>query len=139
MPMPNSRTSGAALVLACLLGATGVAAQPAGQLDHVAACRLDSDTVALRFTFEGSACQQPGEAELEDAGGGIGNVTVPTEDTAEVCTMQIVPVQFAGELAAGEDYTTFDIAVLNPEGEVQALGSAGIVEAGLECGDVPPN
>lgn len=139
MPMPIARPSGAALLLACLLGATGSAAQPAGQLDHVAACRIDPGTVALRFTFEGGACQEPGEATLEDAGGGIGNVTVPTEDTAETCTMQIVPVQYAGELAAGEDYTTFDITVLDPEGGVQALGSAGIVEAGLECGDVPPN
>lgn len=137
MPMPIFRPSAAAVLLTCLLGAAGAAAQPAGQLDHVAACRLDPETVALRFTFEGGACQQPGEPTLEDAGGGIGNVTVPTEETAEVCTMQIVPVQFAAELAAGPDYTTFDIAVLNPAGEVQALGSAGIVEAGADCGELP--
>lgn len=130
--MPRSKTRAIVLAAATLIGLSGASAQP-GQLDHVAACRLDPQTVHLRFTFEGGACQQPGEAIVEDAGGGIGDVTVPTEDTAEICTMQIVPVEVAAELAAEEDYTTFDIVVLNPHGEVQALGSAGIVDDGPEC------
>jgi hypothetical protein len=134
--MPRPSTPAIVLAATMLLGVSGASAQP-GQLDHVAACRLDPETVALRFTFEGGACQQPGEAMFEDAGGGVGNVAVPTETTAEICTMQVVPVQFAGELPADESFTAFDIVVLDPQGDVQALGSAGIVEAGRECGDVP--
>jgi hypothetical protein len=131
--MPRSKTRAIVLAAATLLGLSGASAQP-GQLDNVAACRLDPQTVHLRFTFEGGACQQPGEAIVEDAGGGIGNVTVPTEDTAEICTMQIVPVEFAGELPADMEYTTFDITVLATDGErVQALGSAGIIDDGPEC------
>jgi hypothetical protein len=134
--MPRSLPRVILLAVTAALGATGASAQP-GQLDHVAACRLDSRTVALSFTFKGGACQEPGVAIVENAGGGVGNVTVPTEDTAEICTMQIVPVEYAGALPAGSQYTALDIAVLSPDGDVQALGSAGIVEDGAQCGPLP--
>ena len=134
--MPRSKTRAIVIVAATLVGLSGASAQP-GQLDHVAACRLDPETVHLRFTFEGGACQQPGQAIVEDAGGGIGNVTVPTEDTSEVCTMQIVPVEYADELPADRSYTAFDIVVLGTHGDVQALGSAGILDDSPECEPKP--
>lgn len=134
--MPRSKSRALILAAATLIGVSGASAQP-GQLDHVTACRLDPQTVHLRFTFEGGACQQPGQAIVEDAGGGIGNVTVPTEETAEVCTMQIVPVEYAGELPADRTYTAFDIVVLSTNGDVQALGSAGILDDSPECNVMP--
>lgn len=130
MPKLKPKAIALAAVIACC--ASGVLAQP-GQLDNLSACRLDPERVALQFTFEGGACQQPGEAIVEAAEGGVGNVTVPTETVGEVCTMQIVPVEFSGALAAPEEITALDIVVLSPEDEAQALGSTDVMTSGPEC------
>jgi hypothetical protein len=120
------------LAAAALFSASGALAQP-GQLDQLSACRLDPDRIVLRFTFEGGACQQPGEVTVEPAEGGVANVTVPTEEVGDVCTMQIVPVEFESVLDAPEEITALDISVLNPQGEPQALGSSDILTSGPEC------
>lgn len=113
---------------AATLIATSALAQSTRPLDHLGACRLDEARIALRFTFEGGACQQPGAASLLPGEGGIGNVTVPTENVGEVCTMQIVQVPFEGIVDAGEEIITLDITVLSPEGAPQALGSTDVVD-----------
>ncbi|MHB1101286.1 MAG: hypothetical protein ACYC0C_00620 [Devosia sp.] len=115
---------------AVVLAATGALAEATRPLDALGACRLDESRVALRFTFEGGACQQPGEPTLEHGKDGLGNVTVPTENVGEICTMQIVPVQFAGVLDAGAAITSLDITVLKPNGNRQALGSVDVVADG---------
>ena len=135
MPMFEPRTIALAAVLACC--ASGVLAQP-GQLDNLSSCRLDAERVVLAFTFEGGACQQPGEATIEPTEGGVGNVTVPTETVGDVCTMQIVPVEFSGTLAAADEITALDITVLSPEGGPHALGSTEILTSGPECKEPEP-
>jgi hypothetical protein len=121
------------LGMAAALMATASLAQGTRPLDAISACRLDEARIALRFTFEGGACQQPGEASLLPEEGGIGNVTVPTTNVGEMCTMQIVPVEFAHVLDAAKDITTLDIVVLSPEGQPQSLGSTDIEDGDEEC------
>jgi hypothetical protein len=120
-------TASAALI------ATAAFGQATTPLDALSACRLDDGRVALRFTFEGGACQEPGEASLLPGEGGIGNVTVPTENVGEVCTLQIVQVAFEGVVEAAPEIITLDITVLNPEGQPQALGSTDIEDGDEEC------
>jgi hypothetical protein len=109
-------------------------AQSTRPLDNLSACRLDEARIALRFTFEGGACQEAGEASLLPADGANGNVTEPTENVGEVCTMQIVPVGFEGVVDATEEIVSLDITVLSPEGRPQALGSMDIIDdEGKEC------
>jgi hypothetical protein len=114
-------------IVAATLIATTSLAQGTRPLDNLSACRLDEARIALSFTFEGGACQEPGEASLLP-NGSIGSVTVPTENVGEVCTMQIVPVGFEGVADAGDEIVSLDITVLSPEGEPQALGSTDIID-----------
>ena len=122
---------GPTLVLLLLVGTAS--AQATRPLDNLAACRLDDGRVALNFTFEGGACQQPGTATVEPARGGVAAVTVPTEATAEVCTMQVVPVEVTETLAVDAEAITLDITVLARDGRPQALGSTDIATAGPAC------
>jgi hypothetical protein len=125
--------------LAAILLATGVLAEETRPLDALSACRLDENRVALQFTFEGGACQKPGEATLDAAKGGVGNVTVPTHNEGDVCTMQIVPVEFSGVLTADPEITSLDITVLKPDGKNrQALGSVDVATGPEECVEPEP-
>lgn len=119
--------------LAAILVATAAPAQGTRPLDAISACRLDEARIVLRFTFEGGACQKPGEASLLPEEGGLGNVTVPTENVGEMCTMQIVPVEFAHVLDATKEITTLDIVVLSPEGRSQSLGSTDVLDGDEPC------
>lgn len=116
------------LALAAAALATGALAEATRPLDALSACRLDESRVALRFTYEGGACLQPGEASLVPGKDGIGNVTVPTRNVGDVCTMQIVPVEFAGVVGATEATTSLDITVLKPDGNRLGLGSTDVVD-----------
>lgn len=130
--MRMRRLPGTTLVLFPLLVGSAWA-QATRPLDNLTACRLDDSRVALGFTFEGGACQQPGTATVDSAQGGVAAVTIPTEETAEVCTMQVVPVAVAEALPVDADAITLDITVLAPDGRPQALGSTDIATAGAAC------
>lgn len=106
----------------------GALAQDAAPLSGLAACRLDGDSVALRFTYEGGTCEEPGEPAVEGSA-----VTVPTLRTAEICTTQIVPVEFSGTIAMDEAQTVVDVAVLTPDGAPWASGSTEIQASGSDC------
>lgn len=111
--------------IALALGATGAAAQPAPEPSDLSACRLESGQVAVALTFEGSACQNPGEATVVD-GGSIVSLSLPTVSTAEVCTMQVVPVSWSGHIDASENARTLSVEVLGPQGQLQAMGDTAI-------------
>jgi len=119
---------------AAIATATGALAETTRPLDAISACRLDDERIVLRFTFEGGACQQPGEATVERGKDGLGLVTVPTTNVGEVCTMQIVDVPFAAVVKAVRAITTLDVTVLKPDGGRQALGSTDIdSDPAVEC------
>ena len=121
------------LGLAAAFAATSALAEATRPLDALSACRLDEARIVLHFIFEGGACQEPGEASLLPDKGGIGMVTVPTVNVGDVCTLQVVPVEFAGVVNAGKDITTLDITVLKPDGNRQALGSTDVVDGDEVC------
>lgn len=102
-------------------------------LDAIGACRLDDERIVLRFTFEGGACQQAGQATVARGRDGLGLVTVPTSNVGDMCTMQIVHIPFEQVLTADKPVTTLDITLRNPEGGRQALGSTDISTGPEPC------
>ena len=120
-------------LLAAFASPGAALAEATRPLDAISACRLDKDRIVLRFTFEGGACQQPGEAVVGRGKDGLGLVTVPTSNVGEVCTMQVVDIPFERVVGAAKAITTLDITVLKPEGGRQALGSTDIYTGPEEC------
>jgi hypothetical protein len=87
------------------------------------ATRLDADQVQLKLTFEGGACQAVDEPVLGDVSGGTLAVTVPTHDTSEMCTMQIVQIPVDVTIDAGADVTALDVTIQAPSGQPQHSGT----------------
>lgn len=111
-------------------------AQDLAPLDQLKACRIDPATVSLAFIYDGGACQQTGEATAELIEGDTATVTVPTTNTSEICTMQMVKVNFAGLVPVPDTIAKLDVQVLSPEGEVVAASEAQITPNSPDC--LPP-
>jgi hypothetical protein len=114
------------LAFAAVLAPLGaVAAEPA-PLTAVSAAWVEDGKVELRLTFDGGACEATGPAEVAAGDETTDEVTIPTVTTAEVCTMQIVPVEYSGVIAVEPATTTLAIMVLDPDGQPKAAGSVEI-------------
>lgn len=87
------------------------------------ATRLNADQVQLKLTFEGGACQAVDEPVLGAVSAGSLAVTIPTHDTAEMCTMQIVQIPVDVTIAAGADVTALDVTIQAPSGARQTGGT----------------
>lgn len=111
-------------------------AQDLAPLDELKACRLDAATVSLAFIYDGGACDKTGDAKVDGIEGDTAMVTVPSTKTAEICTMQIVKVNFAGTVPVPDTVTRLDVQVLRPEGGAIAAGDVDIAPNGPDC--LPP-
>ncbi len=118
-------------VLAVLAPLSAIAAEPQPLTSATATWTADGK-VDLAVTFDGSACEETGEPQVSAGDDITDEVMIPTVSTAEVCTMQIVPVEFTGTIAVEPLTTTLAIAVLDTEGQIKAAGSVEITrpEAG---------
>jgi hypothetical protein len=125
-----------AIALAAIALPSFALAQDLAPLDELKACRLDPATVSLAFIYDGGACQQTGEAKAELIEGETATVTVPTRNTADVCTMQVVKVNFAGLVPVPDTVARLDVQVLSPGGEVVAASDTAIAPNGPDC--LPP-
>ncbi len=111
-------------------------AQELAPLSELKACRVDPDTVSLAFIYDGGACEQTGDATADVIEGDTATVTVPTAATAEVCTMQVVKVNFAGLVTVPEAVSKLDVQVLSPGGEVVAASETEVAPNSPDC--LPP-
>lgn len=111
-------------------------AQDLAPLDELRACRIDPATISLAFIYDGGACERTGDARMALVEGDAAAITVPTVATAEICTMQVVKVNFAGPVSVPETANRVDVQVLNPSGEVVAAGDADIAPNSPDC--LPP-
>jgi hypothetical protein len=114
------------LLAAILLATATVAAEPPPPITEGTATRTTEGTVDLSVTWQGGACEEPGEAEVTAGDETTDEVTIPTATTAEICTMQIVPVTYEGIIAVEPLTTTLAITVLSPDGQPSATGSIEI-------------
>src|SRR5690606_13491593 len=100
-----------------LLATAAIATEPA-PLTSVTAVWAENGQVQLSFTYEGGACEETGEPQVAASDEyGVDVVTVPTVETAEVCTMQIVEVEFDGLVPVEPSTETLSVVVLDPDGQ----------------------
>jgi hypothetical protein len=119
------------LAILCVLAAAAVAdEQPA--FTSLVACRLDAERIVLHYAFDGGACQAVGEITAAEPRGTIAAVTIPTTDTSEMCTMQIVTIEGSTVLNLPEPVFDLDVEALYPDNRVQAAGLIELDEDG-EC------
>jgi hypothetical protein len=82
--------------------------------------------VSLTVTYDGGACEEPGEIRVESGQNQINVVTIPTVETAEICTLQIVPVTYEGVIAVEPSAETLSVTILDTGGQPKAAGSVEI-------------
>lgn len=124
------------LTLALCFCGTGALAEDAADFTALSACRIDEARVLLRATFDGSACQRIEPAGLAEPRGTIVAVTIPTSSTAEICTMQLVPIETEQVIDAPEPVFELDVTALDPDNYPVAHGLIELDE-GVDC--VAPN
>lgn len=118
------------IAAASLLLVTASAAAEPPPLTSATAVWTEQGKVDLNVTYEGSACEETQEAEVTASDiFGTDVVTIPTVETAEVCTMQIVQVEFSGTIAVEPSTETLSVVVLDPEGQPKAAGTVEIETA----------
>jgi hypothetical protein len=118
----------AALLALPMLASFGVAAGEPEPITAASAHWVADGHVELKVTYQGGACEQPGEAAVWAGAEQTDEVTIPTVATAEVCTMQIVPVEFTGLIAVEPTTTTLAILILDFEGQPKAAGTVEITK-----------
>jgi hypothetical protein len=121
-----TRTLCSLALAAALLAPAGAFADEPAPLTAVSATWVEDEKVELKVTFDGGACDAAGPAEVAAGNETTDEVTIPTVTTAEICTMQIVPVEYSGIIAVEPSTTTLAIMVLDPEGKPRAAGSVEI-------------
>lgn len=128
-----TRTLAAVVLAAALALPAAIAAQepaPAGSepepITEGTAKRLPDGKVELSVTWQGGACDEPGEAEVNAGDQTTDEVTIPVSRVGEVCTLQIVPVEFTGTIPVEPATTTLSVMVLDPEGQPAAGGDIEI-------------
>lgn len=104
-------------------------AQPPAPLTEVSARWTADDKVDLKVVYEGGACERMLDAEVTASEVfGTDLVTIPTVETAQACTMQMVEVEFTGTIAVEPTTETLSILVLDPQGQPKAAGSVEIAK-----------
>ncbi|HEV7346300.1 MAG TPA: hypothetical protein VGN60_11790 [Devosia sp.] len=119
-------------VLAMIFSTSALAqAQPG--FSQLTACRVDTERVLLNAFFDGGACQAVEPVDIGERAGTTLAVAIPTSSTAEVCTMQIVPVETMQVLEVPRAVTSLDVSALDPHGNQIAHGITEVDEAGPAC------
>jgi hypothetical protein len=122
------RTTGFLTLIAGLLFASTALAQDLAPLGNLVACRAEpAEKVNLSFSYDGGACQETDTAKVALVEGNMATASVPTHNNAEVCTMQVVQIDYAGTLDVPAEITALTVQVLNPDSEVQAGGKTDIL------------
>jgi hypothetical protein len=116
----------AALLALPMLASFGAVAGEPEPITSARAHWVADGHVELTLTYQGGACETPGEAAVSAGAEQTDEVTIPTVSTAEVCTMQIVPVEFTGLIAVEPTTTTLAILILDFEGQPKAGGTVEI-------------
>jgi len=84
------------------------------------------DDVQLQLTFDGGACQAVDAPQPGAVTDGALAVTISTRGTAEICTMQIVPIAVDVTVPAAAEVTALQVTVLGTDGQPQFGGRIDI-------------
>lgn len=128
-----SRLSAIPVLLAAALCCSAATAQEVAPFTDISACRIDADRVLLRATFDGGACMRVEPAQLAEPRGTIVAVHLPTINTSEMCTMQIVPVETVQVIEAHADIADLDVTVGDPQNNEIAHGEVEVADHTEDC------
>lgn len=134
MPRPTIRIA----ILALGIFAGPVLAQDVAQdlpgFTFAEACRTDGTSAVLRMVYEGGACETTANLEPRvELDGTRAMVTIPTEATAQICTMQIVPNHVQMTIGIAPDTAELDITLLTPALEPQGFETIPVLTDGVDC------
>lgn len=115
----------------------GVAVAQEAELRNMAACRLNDAMVTLEFTFDAGACDEIGIAILPATASGTAVFELPVVTTNDICTQQIVPIEFAQAIAVPAEVTALDVRLVD-EMDASRQRAAGTVEIAPESVDCMP-
>ncbi len=121
------------LSLAAALCCSAVLAQESASFSQLSACRIDAERILLRATFDGSPCWAVEPAQLSEPRGTGVAVHLPTSSTAEICTMNIVPVSTEQVIEAPEPIVDLDVTAATPQNDVMAQGVIEVSEGQGDC------
>jgi len=121
------------LALAAFLWCGAALAQEVASFTALSACRIDSETILLRATFDGGACQSVEPAALSEPRGTIIAVVIPTKSTSEMCTMQIVPIVVEQMIKAPEPVYDLDVTASDPNNNPVAYGLIQLDDDAKDC------
>ena len=121
------------LALAAALGSSAALAQEVASFTHLSACRIDVERVLLQATFDGSPCWAVEPAQLSEPRGTGVAVHLPTSSTAEICTMNIVPVSTEQVIETPEPIVGLDVTAATPQNHVVAQGVIELSEGRGDC------
>jgi hypothetical protein len=110
-----------------------VLAQEAASFTALSACRVDEEHVLVRATFDGGACQTVGPAQMSEPRGTIVAVHFPTISTADMCTMQIVPIDIVQVIEASIVIADLAVSVSDPQNNPIAEGQVEVEEDAADC------
>ncbi|MBB4050867.1 hypothetical protein GGR20_000485 [Devosia subaequoris] len=121
------------LALAATLCCGAVLAQEAASFTQLSACRIDVERVLLKATFQGSPCWAVEPAQLAEPRGTTVAVHLPTLSTAEICTMNIVPVSTEQVIEAPEPTSDLEVRAATPQNDVMARGLIEVSQGQGNC------
>jgi hypothetical protein len=122
--MHKSALAGVAMAL---LVTGGAMAQDTAAFTALTACRIDAERVSLSYRYIGGACEAALPSKIEVMGEAL-KVSVPTANTSEICTQQLIEIDGGEMLSATLVIKALDVTVYNPQGAPQATGVAPLVE-----------
>ena len=121
------------VALAATLCCGAVLAQEAARFTELSACRIDAEHVLVRATFDGSPCWAVEAAQPSEPRGTGVAVHLPTLSTAEICTMNIVPVSTEQVIDAPEPIADLEVKAATPQNDVMARGVIEVSQGQGDC------
>lgn len=121
----NFATLGLAATIA-LATSSFAFAQQTMQLKDLDADRINPTQITVEFEYDGSACENVGPAVIGDLVDGTLAVSFPVQQTAEVCTQQIVENEVEQTIAAEAIISRIDVTLTGADGAVIATGTTNV-------------
>ncbi|WP_417309333.1 hypothetical protein [Devosia sp.] len=115
----------------------GVAVAQEAALRDMSACRLNDAMVTLEFTFDAGACDEIGTALVPANASETAVFQIPVVTSNDICTQQIVPIDFAQAIAVPSGVTALDVQLFD-EMDAETLRASGTVDIAPESVDCMP-
>jgi hypothetical protein len=87
---------------------------------------MNDTQIRIEFDYQGGACEKPGPAETGAVVDGALAVTIPTEATSDVCTLQMSRNEVEVAVPADRSVKQVEVTLLAPDGGVIGTGASAV-------------